>query len=465
MVRSSGTTDTIWYVTYGKGIFVAVGGTNTVLTSANGETWEKRSIDGAAGLWGVVYANDTFVAVGYGGSIYTSADGVSWKGRTSGVVLSLLNAGYGRDTFVIVGEEGTILQSDPLAPPSHYALSVGRKGTGAGTVTSIPPGISCGTDCSEPFARDTVVTLYAEAAPGSTFAGWSGACSGTGTCTVTMNEDRFVTAAFAVPEHVLTVVRSGAGAGTVTSSPAGISCGEDCSQSYPQGSSVTLTASASAGSSFAGWSGGGCSGTGTCVVSVNAATTVTADFTLLPCTYKLTPASKAFTANGGTVTVTVVGTGQAVCAAPGVIAPGWVTTTQSAWVKNRGTVKITVLKNPSSLPKSDTVTIGGVPFAVTQAGAPCAITRFIPTSQSFGKAPGSGSFAVEVAPQDCAWTTSVSAAAMPWLHITSGAGTGNGTVQYGIDENLGKVSRTGTITVTLTQNAKKKAFTVRQGNK
>jgi hypothetical protein len=54
---------------------------------------------------------------------------------------------------------------------------------------------------------------------------------------------------------------------------------------------------------------------------------------------------------------------------------------------------------------------------------------------------------------------------MPWLHIASGAGTGNGTVQYGIDENLGKASRTGTITVTLTQNSKKKAFTVKQGNK
>ena len=68
----------------------------------------------------------------------------------------------------------------------------------------------------------------------------------------------------AVEPRTLTVAKSGTGAGTVTSSPAGINCGATCSANFNNGSSVTLTASPATGSSFAGWSGGGCSGTGTC---------------------------------------------------------------------------------------------------------------------------------------------------------------------------------------------------------
>lgn len=82
--------------------------------------------------------------------------------------------------------------------------------------------------------------------------------------------------------YTLTVSNSGSGTGTVTSSPSGISCGSDCSESVAWGTSMTLTATASAGSTFSGWSGGGCSGTGTCIVSVTAATLVTAQFTVVP---------------------------------------------------------------------------------------------------------------------------------------------------------------------------------------
>jgi hypothetical protein len=79
----------------------------------------------------------------------------------------------------------------------------------------------------------------------------------------------------------LTVKRSGTGNGYVYSSPTGITCGSDCTQGYPSGTVVTLTAVASAGSRFAGWSGGGCSGTGKCTISGNVSTTITATFTVL----------------------------------------------------------------------------------------------------------------------------------------------------------------------------------------
>jgi hypothetical protein len=80
----------------------------------------------------------------------------------------------------------------------------------------------------------------------------------------------------------LSVVRAGGGSGAVTSSPAGINCGTTCSASFNQGTPVTLTASPAAGSTFAGWSGGGCSGTGTCTVTLTAATSVTATFQMQP---------------------------------------------------------------------------------------------------------------------------------------------------------------------------------------
>ena len=78
--------------------------------------------------------------------------------------------------------------------------------------------------------------------------------------------------------YTLTVTKSGTGSGTVTSSATGISCGATCSAAYNSGASVTLTATAASGSTFAGWSGGGCSGTGTCTVAMSAATGVTATF-------------------------------------------------------------------------------------------------------------------------------------------------------------------------------------------
>src|SRR5208283_3647371 len=76
----------------------------------------------------------------------------------------------------------------------------------------------------------------------------------------------------------LSVSTIGTGSGTVTSSPSGISCGSTCAASYSSGTRVTLTASPASGSTFAGWSGGGCSGTGTCSVTMYVATSVTATF-------------------------------------------------------------------------------------------------------------------------------------------------------------------------------------------
>jgi hypothetical protein len=160
-----------------------------------------------------------------------------------------------------------------------HPLSVTRSGSGTGAVTG--DGIDCGSTCGAEYVEGTIVTLTATAAPGSRFAGWTGAgCAGTGTCTLSFGGARAVTAEF-VALHSLSVTKIGSGAGTVTSDVGSLLCGPTCSADYDDGTSVTLTAVPAAGSRFAGWSGAGCAGTGTCTVTLGAARSVTAELVAL----------------------------------------------------------------------------------------------------------------------------------------------------------------------------------------
>jgi hypothetical protein len=166
------------------------------------------------------------------------------------------------------------------------SITIAKAGAGTGTVTSKPEGIDCGSDCQEYYLPGTVVTLTAAAAVGSDFAGWGGnsnACSGTDpVCTVTAVYAHFFVASFAIQQYALGVSTAGPGTGTVVSSPAGINCGADCAEDYNYGTIVNLTATAGPGSSFDSWSGS-CSGSANpCVVTIDAAKSVTATFRTIP---------------------------------------------------------------------------------------------------------------------------------------------------------------------------------------
>jgi DNA-binding beta-propeller fold protein YncE len=102
-------------------------------------------------------------------------------------------------TLVVADTGNDRLQRITLSGTPRAALArltVAVAGTGEGTVLGTPAGIWCPTDCRQGYSQSAVVKLEPRAASGSTFAGWSGACAGSGPCDVTMGGDRAVTAAF-----------------------------------------------------------------------------------------------------------------------------------------------------------------------------------------------------------------------------------------------------------------------------
>jgi hypothetical protein len=177
-----------------------------------------------------------------------------------------------------------------------FALGLSATGDGGGTIATAEgaqPALSCAAaagatsgSCTAAYPAGTVVSLLATAATGSRFGGWSGACTGTGDCTVTLDQARSVTATFELMPFTLAVAGIGAGAGRVTADLGGIDCvltagngSGVCAAAFPAGTAVALTAAPSAGSSFAGWTGA-CTGTAECVVTVDQAITVGAGFAL-----------------------------------------------------------------------------------------------------------------------------------------------------------------------------------------
>lgn len=171
--------------------------------------------------------------------------------------------------------------------PASFTLTVQPSGNGSGTITSKPSGINCGSTCNAGFSRGTQVTLTAAPSQNSTFAGWTGACSGKSSCTVVLTQNMSVGALFNVAADSVSVSVSGNGLGTITSAPVGINCGTTCSAAFNLGTRVILTAIAGTNSAFAGWSGA-CSGTGSCTFTVKGTESVSASFNLTAATLTVT---------------------------------------------------------------------------------------------------------------------------------------------------------------------------------
>ena len=265
----------------GRDVLRGLGGNDRLAGGAGddrlyGDAGNDR-VDGGRGI-------DRFFG-GAGNDLVLARDGVR----------DVVKCGAGRDRVLADVADRVSSDCESVSRPLvMYSLAVSA--TGQGSVMSAPGGIDCGADCSERYASGTAVTLSAVPAQGWKFAGWTGDCTGTDACTLFVDAARSVRATFELvptpptapspgpspgppsPPTTHTLSVTVVGSGTVTSSPGGISCGGDCSQSYAEGTSVTLTASPTGLLGvFVGWAGG-CTGTGSCTVSMSSDQTVVALF-------------------------------------------------------------------------------------------------------------------------------------------------------------------------------------------
>jgi DNA-binding beta-propeller fold protein YncE len=102
-----------------------------------------------------------------------------------------------------------------------HSLKVAKSGAGEGTVSSEPAGIDCGGACAAEYNAGSEVILSAEPAPGSAFAGWSGACSGTAPCHLVLAADSEVTAEFKpLPPQPISLEATGPAKGATSGAPA-----------------------------------------------------------------------------------------------------------------------------------------------------------------------------------------------------------------------------------------------------
>jgi uncharacterized repeat protein (TIGR02543 family) len=247
---------------------------NRVTFAGNGLT--GSSIDCGAGptqtdCTGQAFTNSSVVfmaTLATGSNLDPNGGACTWTG--SGLTRTC--------SFVASGFNQSVNATFSLIP---YTLTVAsRPGGNVATVDALPDPIDCGAGgvdkCSATLNYGTLVRLQATPILGSKFTSWTGCTSVVGTnCSFTLTANRTVTPAY---RDVTSVSLTKTGQGTITSSPAGISCGPTCTSSnfdFARNTLVKLTPAPVTGWDFIGWSGDpSCPGTGPCSFNASTATPV-----------------------------------------------------------------------------------------------------------------------------------------------------------------------------------------------
>ena len=174
---------------------------------------------------------------------------------------------------------------------------------------------------------------------------------------------------------------------------------------------------------------------------VIAGTTFTLSQSGAPCVFTLAPTNRSHGADGETGNISV--TAIAGCGWTVVNTNNWITLSAATNGTSTGSVAYAVAANPGGLARAGVLTIGGKPFAVTQAGQPCTFA-ISPTNQTHGAGQETGTVSV-TSLTGCAWTVSN---ASPWITILSGTnGSGSSTVTYAVGVNSSTSNRSGELNI------------------
>jgi hypothetical protein len=149
--RTSANTGLLYGVAYGNGVFVAVGsvGSPAIQSSTDGITWTNRTsanTNSGAWLFAVTYGEGIFVVTGRLGAIQTSTDGITWTNRTSASTSATDSVAYGTGTFVAVGSNDIQSSTDGITWTSRTAASMGTNGFSAVTYHSSGGFVAVGGD-------------------------------------------------------------------------------------------------------------------------------------------------------------------------------------------------------------------------------------------------------------------------------------------------------------------------------
>ena len=223
---------------------------------------------------GLGFINPTLYSIGQSASYNSDFHDITVGNNDTDGQSTFYYAVLGYDLVTGWGSmNGQSLMSTLINGLVEYTLTAST--SGSGSVTSTDGFINCPGACSHHYPDNTPVTLNASPATGWAFSGWGGACSGTGSCQVTMTQNTSVSATFYQLPVTLTV--SVAGSGSVTSTDGFINCPGTCTHIYQPNTPVTLNAAAASGWSLSGWTGA-CMGVGPCNVTMTQNQAVTAVF-------------------------------------------------------------------------------------------------------------------------------------------------------------------------------------------
>ncbi len=235
---------------------------NLTITQDAGTLTDDGAVSGAS----LNMTGGTLRGVGTFTGTVTNSGGTVHPGHSPGVLTITGDYTQGAGGTLAADVAGT-------TPGSGYSqLAVSGNVTIGGALA-----ITTGAGFTPPTGHSYQVLTTGGSVTGH-FATVTGANPGGGVHYVTQYNPQNVTLAPTFDSFAVSVTKAGTGSGTVTSDTGGINCGATCSATFSAGQRVTLTATSAVGSTFAGWSGSGCSGTGSCTVTISGAQSVAATF-------------------------------------------------------------------------------------------------------------------------------------------------------------------------------------------